>query len=29
MKIETDVCVDCKPRWVNEGYSKCLHNRIM
>ena len=29
MKIETDVCVHYKPRWVNEGHSKCLHNRIM
>ena len=29
MKIETDVCVDYKPRWVNDGHSKCLHNRIM
>ena len=29
MKIETDVCVHYKPSWVNEGHSKCLHNRIM
>ena len=29
MKIETDVCVDYKPRWINEGHSKRLHNRIM
>ena len=29
MKIETDVCIDYKPRWVNKGHSKCLHNRIM